>query len=428
VKLFVENKASLNATDQDGLSPLHATASCTQVDLKDDYLRVAKLLVSKGADINLQMEGNCTALHIAACAGKKGEEMVKYLLENGADPTIESGIGFTALHYSINKEYGSGVSAEMIEKDLKKKYPHFFETFDRNKERKMAPSSAKSRLSEEEKRSVLPGGVNLRAIAERIKNGGSKRIVVLTGAGISVNAGIPDFRSPETGIYSQKRTQEFNASSFDLSSLVENPSGFYRFCKEIFLPSAVGRVKPTITHRFLGILASKGLLQRIYTQNVDTLERKAGIDADLLVESHGTFATGHCIKCRTDADMDKFWKSVDEDNLPLCQRCGSIQRPDVVFFGEALPPKFFDLRTKDMKNADLLIVIGTSLMVYPFAGLVNEVSEDCPRLLVNKKIVGPFTKYHQQNQHENYRDVICEGDCDEGILALVNFLGWENQL
>jgi len=173
---------------------------------------------------------------------------------------------------------------------------------------------------------------------------------------------------------------------------------------------------------------------------------KAGIPSSLLVEAHGSFASATCVICGKHCpDMNKFWEDVENDLVPRCQLCkdeknkGGLLKPDVVFFGESLPPNFSDKRAEDFKDCDLLIVIGTSLTVYPFAALVNDVSPFTPRLLFNKEAVGPFAKSAQywikygeaipkQIDKNAYRDVGCIGDIDTGVGLLAKMLGWEDAL
>ena len=104
--------------------------------------------------------------------------------------------------------------------------------------------------------------------------------------------------------------------------------------------------------------------------------------------------------------------------------CASVVRPQVVFFGESLGPRFFQTLQQDLETCDLLIVMGTSLLVYPFAGLANRVSLLTPRLLLNREPTGPFKKNKQQELF-NYRDVAVLGDCDDGVTQLASLLGLE---
>ena len=129
-----------------------------------------------------------------------------------------------------------------------------------------------------------------------------KNIIILTDAGISTSAGIPDFRTKGTGLYDN--LQEYNLpyaeAVFDISYFRNKPQAFYTLAKEI-MP---GKYAPTITHHFIKYLHDKKILLRCYTQNIDGLERLAGLDDEKLVEAHGTFATSRCIKCRDFVEKD----------------------------------------------------------------------------------------------------------------------------
>merc|ERR1712137_143499 len=225
-----------------------------------------------------------------------------------------------------------------------------------------------NRIPIEERNKVLQGDFTVKGIADFIKRhletNESMKIVVLVGAGISVNCGIPDFRSPGTGIYSR-----INPGQFSLEFLANEPQEFYSFVREMFGGVFDGTVKPSDTHHFLKLLADKGLLHRLYTQNIDTLENLVGIDEDLIVPAHGSFDSARCAHCMKPVeDMKReFWGAIFSSEVPSCSYCGNVVRPDVVFFGENMPGKFFELHHSDLKSADLLIVMGTSLIAYPFA-------------------------------------------------------------
>eukprot|EP01027_Heterolobosea_sp_BB2_P009987 GEZU01014705.1.p1 GENE.GEZU01014705.1~~GEZU01014705.1.p1 ORF type:complete len:157 (-),score=12.88 GEZU01014705.1:16-486(-) len=135
------------------------------------------------------------------------------------------------------------------------------------------------------------------------------------------------------------------------------------------------QAKPTPVHYFIRLLDEKGLLCRNYTQNIDTLERVAGVRDEKLVEAHGSFATAHCLNpvCNAEYSMEWVKEILFKDQVPRCTVCNSYVKPDIVFFGESLPERFFRLVLQDFPKCDLLIVIGTSLKVNPFASLVNRV-------------------------------------------------------
>ncbi|KAK5581325.1 hypothetical protein RB653_001356 [Dictyostelium firmibasis] len=264
-------------------------------------------------------------------------------------------------------------------------------------------------------------------IAKYIKSGKCKNIIVMTGAGISVAAGIPDFRSPKTGLYEKldKYDLPYREAIFDIEYFKKNPKPFYVLSKELF----PGSFDPTTVHYFIKLLSDKGLLLRNFTQNIDTLERIAGIPGSKLVEAHGSFATSHCVSCKKEYSTDYVKEKIFKDELPECKEtsgCKGIVKPDIVFFGESLPSRFNDCAREDFPKCDLLLVIGTSLKVHPFASLIN-FAKDIPRVLINFEEVGtnPYGGF-KFNNPSNKLDVKCIGDCQSLVLDLIKLLGWEN--
>lgn len=187
-----------------------------------------------------------------------------------------------------------------------------------------------------------------------------------------------------------------------------------------------GRFHPTISHAFIALLASKGLLLHLFTQNIDCLERAAGVPPHLIVEAHGSFATQRCIDCGTPFPDALMKEHVVKGEVPRCAKrnddggsCGSLVKPDIVFFGEQLP-EVFRARQHYPGLADLVLILGTSLQVYPFAGLPETVQEKTPRALFNLERVGSLGTLPD--------DVLCLGSCDAGVRALADELGWREEL
>lgn len=182
------------------------------------------------------------------------------------------------------------------------------------------------------------------------------------------------------------------------------------------------KYKPTLTHCFFSLLDQKGCLQRVYTQNIDGLEAVAGVNPDKLVECHGHFRSASCISCRSKYDAELCKSSmVEKGEAPSCNTCGGLVKPDITFFGEVMPQRFGQLIHDDCASADLVVVLGTSLMVAPVANVPDWVLSGTPRLLINRDVVGTF-------RHDNQNDVILQGDCDEGVKELCRLLGWDNEL
>lgn len=238
---------------------------------------------------------------------------------------------------------------------------------------------------------------DLHGVAELISSGKAQKIVVMAGAGISVSAGIPDFRTPGTGLYSQ--LQRFNLpwpeAVFDIRYYRHDPRPFCMLAKELW--PGYHKHAPTPTHHFLRLLHDKGLLLRVFSQNIDGLEQIAGVPTDKVVNAHGSFDGAHCIDCKQPCSIYAVQAAIYDDQLPACSSCGGLVKPDITFFGEALPARFHRRRLTDLANADLLIVMGTSLLVQPFASMIDQVPASTPRVLINLTRAG---ERHPQQQEK----------------------------
>jgi len=230
---------------------------------------------------------------------------------------------------------------------------------------------------------------------------------------------------------------------FDIDYFTENPAPFYTLAKEL----NPKKFRPTKTHQFFRLLEIKHKLKRCFTQNIDTLERLAGLSDELIVEAHGSFATSRCIECRSEMSDTQFIHQLDQIHPPdpLIVKCPqkrclgkptALIKPDIVFFGEQLPKKFFG-SLPDFQEADLLIVLGTSLQVQPFASLISNVPMNCPRLLINLEAVGEVGRDNRggfdfegtyRGGKKFIRDVLVLGTTDDGIEELCDLLGWKDEL
>lgn len=186
------------------------------------------------------------------------------------------------------------------------------------------------------------------------------KVVFFGGAGVSTESGIPDFRSQD-GLYNQQYSyppEQILSHDF----FVHNTEEFYKFYKQKML---VLDAQPNGAHKKLAQWEKKGLLSAVITQNIDGLHQKAG--SKNVLELHGSIYRNHCTKCGKsyDAQYIKYSKGI-----PLCSACGGIIKPDVVLYGEQLDETVTERSVIALKNADLLIIGGTSLNVYPAAGLI----------------------------------------------------------
>lgn len=193
----------------------------------------------------------------------------------------------------------------------------------------------------------------------------SDSIVFFGGAGVSTESGIPDFRSQD-GLYSQqwKYPPEtiISRSFFDA-----NPVEFYRFYREKLI---IKNIEPNTAHFQLAKMEEKGKLKAVVTQNIDGLHQKAG--SRNVFELHGSTLRNFCMDCGAEYGIDFIAESENSpDKLPRCAKCGGLVKPDVVLYEESLDQNVINGAVNAIKNADMLIIGGTSLVVYPAAGLID---------------------------------------------------------
>ncbi|CAR28438.1 ZYRO0F03960p [Zygosaccharomyces rouxii] len=283
----------------------------------------------------------------------------------------------------------------------------------------------------------------IRSVSKHLQENPDAKVIFMVGAGISTPCGIPDFRSPKTGLYSNlsKLGLPFPEAVFDVDYFEENPKPFYTLAKELY----PGNFKPSKFHYLMKLFEDKGRLRRIYTQNIDTLEREAKIHDKYIVEAHGSFASNVCIGCsqrfpvetfkahlepvKLEHKKDKGKKDEIEFDYARCDKCDSLIKPSIVFFGEGLPNNFFDTWDEDLewlkknkKGKHLVIVAGTSLSVYPFASLPSEVPLGFKRVLWNYEVVGEF------RSNPRGGDLVFKGGSDEAAQELAKELNWLEEL
>ena len=189
----------------------------------------------------------------------------------------------------------------------------------------------------------------------------TENAVAFTGAGVSTESGIPDYRSPGTGLW-----EKMDQSVVSLSGFTRNPENYYSYAMETWPARAAA--KPNAAHLALARLEKDGRLAGVVTQNVDGLHLAAG--SRNVCELHGCARRVACLGCRAVYPMGETMKRVEEgENPPLCEGCGGILKPDAVFFGEALPEEPWERAVDLVGSCGLLLVLGSSLLVAPASGL-----------------------------------------------------------
>ncbi|AET40046.1 NAD-dependent histone deacetylase SIR2 Ecym_5284 [Eremothecium cymbalariae DBVPG len=275
----------------------------------------------------------------------------------------------------------------------------------------------------------------------------AKKILVLTGAGISTSLGIPDFRSSK-GFYSQVTNLGLDDPQdvFNLDIFMENPSVFYTIAEKILPPEH----KYSPLHSFIRMIQDEDRLLRNYTQNIDNLESYAGIQKEKIVQCHGSFATASCVTCHLKMPGERIFQQIKDREIPLCAYCYpkrqeqyptvtdeqasrgeepqsqssnslfhmsrsfGVIKPDITFFGEALPSEFHTNIRQDVLQCDLLICIGTSLKVAPVSEIVNMVPAHVPQVLINRDPV----------KHAEF-DLTLLGLCDDVAALIAQKCDWD---
>ena len=207
----------------------------------------------------------------------------------------------------------------------------------------------------------------------------AEKVTILTGAGISTLSGIADFRG-ENGFYSNGDSMYGvkKEKIFDIDFFHERPEVFFHYAKEYLYPML--DKLPSSAHLTLAKMQQKGLCGTIYTQNIDTLHTKAGTQK--VTELHGTLAEHYCTLCRTPYETEFVRKIAERNEIPRCSKCHSLIKPEVVFFGEGLNEKDLTQAGNDCRQSDILLVLGSSLTVYPVAGLPGEAKVNDKKLII----------------------------------------------
>lgn len=235
---------------------------------------------------------------------------------------------------------------------------------------------------------------DLEKLKEVIKN--SKKIVVFSGAGLSTNSGIPDFRSAD-GLYNQKtKIQVPPEEIISHSFFMENTKYFYEFyfSKMVYLDA-----KPNLAHKYFAKLEEEGKVLAVVTQNIDNLHQMAG--SKKVYELHGSVMRNYCMKCHKFYSLNDIYNKAFD--IPKCS-CGGIIKPDVVLYEEGLDEKTIEGAIDAIMNADTLIVVGTSLTVYPAASFVRYFRGN--NLVLLNKSHTQYDSYANIAIHDDVKNVI----------------------
>ena len=232
----------------------------------------------------------------------------------------------------------------------------------------------------------------------------ARHAVALTGAGVSTPSGIPDFRSPGSGIW--ERVDQFQVAS--LFAFRRHPDAFFN-CIRPMIRLAQNAV-PNPAHHALAEMEHLGLLQAIITQNIDGLHTRAG--SQRVIQLHGNFQTATCTSCYQVAPGEEVLEFLlTQEGIPTCDKCGGVFKPNIILFGEQLPFSALQAAQQEIRRCDLILVAGSSLTVEPAASLPARAKNNGTQLiLVNL----------QPTQVDNIADVVIHADVAEVLPQLVN--------
>jgi NAD-dependent deacetylase len=226
--------------------------------------------------------------------------------------------------------------------------------------------------------------------------------IALTGAGISVPSGIPDFRTPETGLWANVDPME--VAHIDVFE--RDPTRFWSYYRPRF--HSLGDKRPNAAHEALAELERRGLLEGVITQNIDRLHRVAG--SETVVEVHGSIETSSCTRCAESYGIEQVDALFDADGVAVCAACGGPVKPDVVLFGELLPERAMVRARSLAERADLMLCVGSSLAVYPVAGLPQLTLERGGHLAIVTKGATPY---------DDEAELKLDGEVDVELEALL---------
>jgi NAD-dependent deacetylase len=234
----------------------------------------------------------------------------------------------------------------------------------------------------------------------------SKRAVVFTGAGISTESGIPDFRSPG-GIWT--KYQPINFNDFMASEEMRRESWRRKFASDAVMKQA----QPNKGHLAVGKLVQKGKISSVITQNIDGLHQMSGVPDEKVIELHGNATYAHCLDCGQRMELKEVRKIFENnETLPICDQCNGIIKTATISFGQAMPVAEMHLAEKETLACDLFLAMGSSLVVYPAAGFPELAKRNGARLIIINRDPTPL---------DGIADLVLHSEIGPTLSAAVDF-------
>ena len=237
----------------------------------------------------------------------------------------------------------------------------------------------------------------------------SKKVIVFTGAGVSTESGIPDFRSPG-GVWQKYNPEDFYYQKFISSE--ESREKYWQMSREFYDP--LKNAQPNAAHRAVSELEKMGKLDCVITQNIDNLHQRAGSSPEKVIELHGTAVSVSCLACRKKYPREEIQSWLLRGvKVPRCDACGGILKPDTVSFGQSMPVQETEEAFRRARGCDLFIVIGSSLVVQPAASVPLEAKEGGAKLVIINR---------EPTYHDSLADVVIHGSAGEVMSKVLKYL------
>jgi NAD-dependent deacetylase len=237
----------------------------------------------------------------------------------------------------------------------------------------------------------------------------SRKVIVFTGAGVSTESGIPDFRSPG-GVWQKYNPEDFYYQKFISSE--ESREKYWCMSREFYEP--LKNAQPNAAHHAVAELEKMGRLDCVITQNIDNLHQRAGSSPQKVIELHGTAVSVSCLSCRKKYPREEVQAWLLRGvKVPRCDACGGILKPDTVSFGQSMPVKETEEAFHRARNCDLFIVIGSSLVVQPAASIPLEAKESGAKLVIINR---------EPTYHDSYADLVIHGSAGEVMSQVLRGL------
>ncbi len=218
-------------------------------------------------------------------------------------------------------------------------------------------------------------------------------LTVFTGAGVSTLSGLRDFRG-EQGLYREADADRI----FDLDYFYQNPSFFYQKTRDLMYGALSS--SPSIVHTVLAQMEEQGYVKTVITQNIDLLHQKAG--SKHVLEIHGSPRLSHCVACGHEVGIEKIIPAVQAGEVPVCEVCGGVMKPDITFFGESLPEQTIKQAVIESSKSDCMLVLGSTLLVQPAASLPLYTLEHGGKIIIVNRGETPLDRFAALRFEELY--------------------------